>query len=103
MKRNSDRAGRCDGGKVLLGVEDVVEEVRQGVHGHQRDDLDDVRFGVAGIADSLQIGVADLPAGLDDLARNWTAASRFGSLAWPLRARMMSSAGSLAICSAVKL
>src|SRR3546814_11099513 len=37
------------------------------------------------------------------LRANWTAASRFGSLAWPFRARMISLAGSLAICSAVKL
>src|SRR3546814_2031094 len=35
----------------------------------QRDDLHDVRIRVAGIADGFQIGVADLPAGLDDLAR----------------------------------
>ena len=37
------------------------------------------------------------------LRANWMAASRFGSLAWPFRARMISLAGSLAICSAVKL
>ena len=37
------------------------------------------------------------------LRANWTAASRFGSLARPFRARTISSAGSLAMCSAVKL
>src|SRR4051794_36969830 len=64
----SDRAGRRNGGKILLGVEHVVEEVRQGVHRHQRDNLDDVRLRIAGVIDSLHIGVADLSAGLDDLA-----------------------------------
>ena len=36
----------------------------RGVHGHQRDDLHDVRIRVAGIADGFQIGVTDLAAGL---------------------------------------
>ena len=55
---SSDRTGRLNGGKVLLGIEHVIEKVRQGVHGHQRDDLDDVRIRVAGIADGFQIGVS---------------------------------------------
>ena len=58
---------------------------------------------VACIANGFQIGVTDLAAGLDDFARKLDGASRFGSLAWPFRARMISSAGSLATCSAVKL
>ena len=65
---SSDRARRSDGRKVFFVVEHVVEEVRQRVHGHQRDDLDDVRIGVADITDGLQIGVTDVAAGLDDFA-----------------------------------
>ena len=67
--QSSDRASRRNGGKVLLGIEHVVEKVRQGVHGHKRDDLHDVRIRVAGIADSFQIDVTDLATGLDDFAR----------------------------------
>src|SRR5262245_62418627 len=91
---SSDRASRGNGGKVLLEIEHVIEKVRQGVHGDQRDDLHDVRIRVAGIADGFQIGVTHLAASLDDFARKtgWRA-SRFGSLAWPFRARMISSAG----------
>ena len=62
-------ASPCNGGKVLLGIEHVIDEVCQGVHSHQRDDLHDVRIRVAGIADGLQIGVTDVAAGLDDFAR----------------------------------
>src|SRR3546814_1098604 len=57
----SDRASRRNGGKVLLGIEHVIEEVRQGVHGHQRDDLHDVRIRVAAVLEWL----AALPARLD--------------------------------------
>ena len=62
-------SSRRNGGKVLLGIEHIVEKVRQRVHGHQRDDLNDVRIRVACIADDFQIGVTNLTAGLDDFAR----------------------------------
>src|SRR4029453_2154715 len=65
---SSDRASRRNGGKVLLGIEHVVEKVRQGELGHQGNDLHDVPIRVAGTADGLQIGVTDLPSGLDDFA-----------------------------------
>jgi hypothetical protein len=100
---NSDQACRRNGGKVLLGIEYVVEKIRQGVHGDQRDDLHDVRVRVAGIADGFQIGVTDMASSLDDFASELDCGIPLESLAWPFRASMISLAGSLAICSAVKL
>lgn len=50
---SSDRASRLNGGKVLLGIEHVIEKVRQGIHGHQRDDLHDVRICEVRITDGF--------------------------------------------------
>ena len=65
----SDRASRRNGWKVLLGIEHVIEKVRQRVHGHQRNDLHDICVRVADIANRFHIGITDLAAGLDDFAR----------------------------------
>jgi anti-sigma regulatory factor (Ser/Thr protein kinase) len=71
-------------------IEHVIEEVRQGVHGHQRHDLHDVRIRVSDIADGFQIGVADLAASLDDLARKLDGGIplRVGGMALPLKDRV---------------
>jgi hypothetical protein len=53
-----DRAGRWNGGKVHLGIEHVIEKVRQRINSNQGDDLDDVRIRVFGIADGFKIGIA---------------------------------------------
>jgi len=57
--QSSDRASRRNGGKVRLGLWHFIAKVRRRVHGYQRDNLHDVRIGVAGIADDVQIGVDD--------------------------------------------
>ena len=101
--RYSDRACRGNGGKVLLGIEDVIEKVRQGVHGDQRDDLHDVRIRVAGIADGFQIGVTDMASSLDDFASELDCGIALGVAGMALPSEYDSLAGSLAICSAVKL
>jgi hypothetical protein len=100
---SSDRGSRRNVGKVLLGIEYVIEKVRQGVHGHQRDDLHDVRIRIVSIADSFQIGLTDLAAGMDDFARKLDGGVPLRVAVMAFRARMISSAGSLAICLAVKL
>src|SRR3569623_1315878 len=64
---SSARTGLRDGGEVLLGVEDVVEEVGQGIHRDQGDDLHHVREGVARSNHDLHIVVSDVPTGLNDL------------------------------------
>ena len=94
--QSSDRASRRNGGKVLLGIEHVIEKVRQGELGHQRNDLHDVRIRVAGIADGFQIGITDLAAGLDDFAR------KLEGTGMAFRARMISSADIFA-CLAPKV
>src|SRR5215469_8432896 len=101
MQPSSDRASPCNGRKVLLGIEHVIEKIRQGIHSHQRDDLHDVRIRVACIANGFQIGVTDLAAGLNDFARKL-----YGGV--PLRVAGMAlssenDSAALAICSAVKL
>src|ERR1700761_4345112 len=48
---SSDGPRRGNYRKVLLRLEHVVEEIRQRVHRHQGNDLHDVRFRVASIAD----------------------------------------------------
>src|SRR3569623_133348 len=64
---SSDRTGLRDGGEVLLGVEEVVEEVGQGLHRDKGDDLHLVRVGVARRNHDLLIVVIDVTTGLNDL------------------------------------
>jgi hypothetical protein len=75
--------------EVRVGIERVIENARLQVHHHRRDDLHDVRAGVAGIPKGFQIGVTDLAAGLDGFARKLDAGVPLRGGSRSLQARMI--------------
>src|SRR5471030_3474611 len=65
-------------GKVDFSLRDFVEVVREAVFSDQRDDLHNLSVGETGIADSLDVAVADVTALLRHLGRELDGRVRLG-------------------------